>query len=121
MAFPTYGRLQLGPFTKNPQTAVRRTEMETGPAKQAKIKSRVMKQRSISMRYSNTEFNNFESWFVSADCNYGASWFDWVDPFDGTTKQTRIVGGEYQAAPQYAGEGSEPEWLVTMTFEIWNS
>lgn len=121
MAFPNYGKLKLAPYNENPESAIRRTTMETGPAKQARIKSRVMVDRSVVIRYTGTEFASFKSWFKSSDCNWGAAWFDWTDPIDNTVKQARIVNGAYTANPRSAGDGAPVEWDVALTLETWES
>jgi len=117
MAFPTYGELILRQYSENPDSSVLRTEMETGPAKQAKVQSLAPVQRRVSLFFTGAEFETFKIWFKGSECNRGASWFDWLDPQTGTTKQARIVDGKYEALTTNTGEGSEIGWHVSMNLE----
>ena len=71
MAFPTYGKLQLRGYTETPDSAVLRTEMETGPAKQAQVRSRSLVKRSVTIFFTGAEFETFKTWFRGAECNHG--------------------------------------------------
>lgn len=121
MPFPSTGKLSLSGYSEKPESALLRSEMESGPAKQALIKSRVMVERSITLHYSFAEYAAFKAWFKSTDCNRGASWFDWLDPIDGATKQARLKNGDYDALPRSGGEGAVLEWDVSMIIETWDS
>jgi len=121
MPFPSTGKLSLSGYSEKPESALLRSEMESGPAKQALIKSRVMVERGITLRYSFAEYTAFKTWFKSADCNRGASWFDWTDPIDSTAKQARIKNGDYNAVPRNGGEGAPLEWDVSMIIETWDN
>lgn len=120
-AFPTYGKLLLTEFAEAPESALLRTEMESGPPKQAKIRSRVMVRRSLAMDYSMAEYTTFKTFFRTT-INGGADWFDWVDPLDGVTKLARIVAGNpaYNAQPYTYSEGAPLRWKVTFALEAWD-
>lgn len=121
MAFPSIGKINLSSYTEKPESAVLRSEMESGPSKQALIKSRVMVPRSVTLLFDATEYATFKAWFKSADCLSGANWFDWVDPIDGATKQARIKNGEYDPRPRSGNEGEQLKWSVSMIIETWSS
>lgn len=117
MAFPNYGKLLLSPHGSKPGSAIQRTEFETGPAKQTKIRSRVSVERAIAIQYTVDELVSFETWFRGAECNWGAGWFDWTDPRDGQVKQARVLNGEYDTNTVSAGEGAPLEHIVGLKLE----
>ena len=121
MPFPSGGQLLLNGYGMRPGSAVLRTEMETGPPKQAKIKSQVMVGRPVQYLYTETELQAFETWFRGTECNWGASWFDWTDPRDGVAKQMRIVDGLYDVTPHNETEGAPLKWIVSLNLENWES
>ena len=124
MAFPTYGKLLLAEYTEQPASAILRTEMESGPPKQAMIKSRVMVTRSLTYIYTASEFASFKVW-VRDTISRGADWFDYVDPADGATKQGRLVvsqnGSPYSAKATTSAIGSVLSWEVSMQVETWEA
>lgn len=121
MPFPV-GKYRLEDFAEEPQSAVRRTEMEAGPAKQALRFSRTMVRRPITMIYSQTEYESFRAFFAT-EITQGVDWFAWEDPIDGATKQARFVrqNPAYRAQPQYHGEGNTLQWAVSFVLEAWGS
>lgn len=118
MAWPTYGKLKLGGFRKKPESPVIRTEFESGPPKESIVKSRRMNQWPVTYTFTLAEFNTWETWFDTDAL--GGSFFDWINPLDGSTISVRIVRSEYEAVPVSSGDGSEPHMDVSMTFESWN-
>jgi len=122
MAFPIANGVYLLPgWQLKPQSVIERTEMESGPPKQAAVQSRRMKPRDITIQWSQADFDAFETWFEGSECGFGALFFDWTDPRDGNTKQARIVGGDYDASLASAGEGAPVKVVVTMTLEVWGA
>lgn len=117
MAFPTYGKLLLSNHSGDPESAILRSDFETGPAKQSKIKSRVPVRRTLVLQFTAAELASFEAWFRGAECNYGAGWFDWSDPRDDQTIQARIFEGKYTYQATSTGEGAPLAWLVTLQLE----
>jgi hypothetical protein len=117
-AFPAYALLQFEGFDERPQDAVLRTNMESGPAKQAVLQSRVMIQRQVSyILLSNADYQSFKT-FVRTTLHMGVDWFDWTDPSDTLVKQGRIVNG-------YSGITFQPRrknlsrWTATFQLETW--
>jgi len=93
-----------------------RTEMESGPPRQAKVRSRVMLTRSVKIYLpTKADFQSFESWYAG-DLSLGALWFNFIDPVSGTTVLARFVGGGYSAAPLTGGLAA---WLVDAKIESW--
>lgn len=81
-------------FAEQRATALGRTEMDVGPPKQARQKSRVMVQVKMKLAfYSKAELDAFLSFFVT-DVKHGALWFDWTHPRTGQVLQARFVGGQ---------------------------
>jgi hypothetical protein len=117
-AFPSYAVLLGQNYTETPDSAVQRTNMENGPPKQLKFKSRVIV--TIAAVYalkSMTDYTNFVDWFRNT-INFGADWFDWTDPKTGSTVTARIVNGQY-SAQAVNPDGSY--WQLTMSIEYWSS
>lgn len=113
-----YGKLLLRDYGERPESAILRTDMESGPAKQAKVRSKVLVSRSVNIDYSNTEYGQFKTWF-NGTLGYGANWFYWTDPRDGGSKLARIVRGEYEAKAYVKSMGDELRWQVSLTLESW--
>ena len=117
MAFPTYGKLLLNGHQGEPESAILRTDFETGPAKQSKQKSRVAVLRDMAIQFTAAELASFETWFRDAECDYGAGWFDWTDPRNGQTIQARLYQGTYRYQAVSTGEGAPIAWLTTFQLE----
>lgn len=114
--FPSYAKIQLAGYSQQRESALLRTEMESGPPRQAKVRSRVMLTRTVKIYLkTKADFVAFESWYAN-DCNMGATWFDFVDPVSGSTVQARFVSGGYQAQPIVGGLNA---WLVDAKIESW--
>lgn len=116
--FPTYADILYEGFSQSRESALIRTEMDSGPPRQAKIKSRVMVTRNVSIYLSSkTELANFESWFQN-DVNYGASWFNFTDPITGSTVQARFADGAYTITPMSAKLN---HWKLVTKIETWSA
>lgn len=97
--FPSYAKILRDGFAEQRESALMRTEMESGPPKQAKVKSRVMLTRPVSIRLdSKADYLSFVEWFKT-DLAEGSAWFSWADPVSGSTLQVRFVGGGLDAYP----------------------
>lgn len=118
-SLPTYAKVLLAGFGEAREPGVVRTEMESGPPKQLKTKSRVMVRRPVTLRFaSKADYLSFITWF-STTINQGADWFDWADPVSGTTRSARIADGALgQATPAADLSGA---WTVATTFEAWSA
>ena len=115
--FPSYAKLLIAGFGEQAAPGVLRTQMESGPAKQLKTKSRVEVQRPARIRVmSKADYLLFMVWFKTT-INQGADWFDWTDPVAGSTVSARIVGGQLGAAQPMAGIAGG--WVIPCTIETW--
>lgn len=116
--FPTNAIPLFSGFGIARESAVKRTDMESGPAKQTKVKSRVSVKRQITYEFrSQANYDSFITWFET-DADYGAAWFNWVDPVGGATKTARIVekiDGERPAMPDLG------VWQVSLVIETWSN
>ena len=113
--FPAYAKILASGFAEQRESALLRTEMESGPPKQAKIKSRVMVTRPVSiLLQSRADYLSFVDWFAD-DLNEGSDWFDFTDPVTHTVKQARFVGGGLEASP----EAGLTLWTINTKIETW--
>lgn len=116
-ALPSYVKILRGGFSEEPESALLRTDMETGPPKQALVKSRIMVSRPVELRIETlANYLAFKVWFRDT-IHRGADWFDMIDPLDGTTRSTRFQGGKYTAAPA----SGKRLWTIKTTFETWDA
>lgn len=108
-SFPSYAKILLEGFAEKRESALIRTEMESGPPKQARIKSRVMITRPVTIRLDTlADYNAFCTWY-RADLHDGADWFAWNDPISGTSKNVRFTGDGMDSSPLSA---SSSLWLI---------
>lgn len=121
MTFPIYGELLIQSSGGEPASTVRRTEFESGPSKQSKFKSQAEVKKPLSILYTQAELTDFETWFRGTECNWGAGWFDWLDYRDGTTKQARILNGEYTYDVEPIQKGAEIKYRLNTTLEVLES
>jgi hypothetical protein len=118
-AFPAYAKLAFDGFARERDTAVVRTTMESGPPKQAKIRSRVMLTRPVVYHFDSlADYNSFITWFTTT-INRGASWFTWTDPVDSVPKEARIVGGKLEY--ERPRRKNLDRWEVGFKLETWDS
>lgn len=117
-SFPSYAKILLAGYQQQRESALLRSEMESGPARQSKVRSRVMITRTCTIFLGSlTDYNAFETWYATT-LGEGSAWFDYTDPVSGITKSARFVGGGYTATPSAAGIGS---WQVSAKIESWGS
>lgn len=113
--FPTYATILQSGYVEQRESALLRTEMEDGPPKQARIKSRVMVTRTVTVQLkSRADYQAFITWYAET-INEGTDWFDWTDPVSGTVKQARFVSDVLQATPT----GGMSVWNVAAKIETW--
>lgn len=113
--FPAYARIARSGYSEQRESALLRTEMESGPPRQARIKTRVMITRPITIRLdTKAHYLAFIAWF-STELGEGAAWFDFPDPISGTAKPARFVGGGLEGTP---GAGLS-FWEIKTKIETW--
>ncbi len=114
--FPSYVKIRLEGFAEKRESALLRSETESGPPKQARIKSRVLVTRAVRLRLeTKANYLAFVAWF-STNINEGADWFLWTDPVSGTVREARFSEGGLNAAPL---AGTLGYWEISSTIETW--
>lgn len=114
-AFPSYASIALTGYAEQRESALMRTQMESGPPKQAKVRSRVMVTRPATILLASlSDYQSFVLWFAQT-IHEGADWFDFTDPVDGATKSARFVGGGLNAIPNQ----SKNAWSIKTSIETW--
>lgn len=116
-AFPSYAKLVLSGFAINRESALNRTDMDSGPPKQAPRVSRAMVARKATVALdSAADYTNFMAWFKTT-VNLGAAWFSWIDPVDGVTKWARIASGQIDEEKPLNSALSL--WQLSFKIETW--
>lgn len=116
--FPSYATILLTGYSQKRESALMRTEMESGPPKQAKVKTKPMVVRAATILLkSKSDLAAFEAWYVS-EINEGSSWFTFTDPITKATTQARIRDGGYTAAPS-SGDAAAGTWQIQLQIETW--
>lgn len=114
-ALPAYVKILADGFAEQRENALLRSEFESGPPRQARVKSRVMIRRPARLLIKTmADYLLFIDWF-EGDLNEGANWFDWPDPVRGATVSARIVAGDLVATPSPGLLG----WVIPVTLETW--
>lgn len=112
--FPS-GTLLFSGYKHSRVSRVVRTDMESGPAKQALRAAKDYLRFTVTYRFTSTEFDAFQLWVRDTIKTVGE--FDWVEPQTGATKtNTRIVNGDISDARPFNPQLDE--WLVTMQLEF---
>jgi hypothetical protein len=113
---PSVAKILFEGFSEQRESALMRTEMESGPPRQVKTKSRIMIKRPISMLFSTkADYLSFLSWY-STDINEGADWFQMTDPVTGSTIDARFVAGTLSGQPVNPGM---TRWTIKAQIEAW--
>jgi hypothetical protein len=103
-------------YSRIPQPAMLRTEMDSGPSKQRPSTSQAMMQNGVTYVFTYAEYNAFLTWYKTTAA-LGSLWFNWTDPMDGVTKSARILNGAITSAtPQSA---SVSHWAVQFVLETY--
>lgn len=92
-AIPGYVCIEQGGWSEAATPSVERTEMDRGPAKQARVNSHRFPQVTATFVFkTRADAIDFEDWYDYTIQAIG--WFDMTHPLRGTTIQARFVGGE---------------------------
>ena len=113
-AFPN-GKLTANGFRRKRISNVIRSDMESGPAKQALKSSRDYLRFPVTYLFTKAEYLAFDIWVTDTIGIVG--WFDWTDPVDGiTVLQARIFNGDISdAAPMNPDMAN---WVVSFEMEV---
>ena len=115
--FPSYATLVNDGYSLQREQNILRTQMETGPAKQLKTKSRSLVTVNCAVQLSSANYTLFLAWFQN-NLDYGADWFYWTDPRTVTVKTARIIGGLEAESPLSSRLGI---WKVRFKLEYWSA
>lgn len=81
------------PSEETSTSAVQRSEMDRGIAKQRRISADVVVTQQVTVYFdTKQQAIDWEDWFYG-EISAGADWFDWTDLRTGDTLEVRIVGG----------------------------
>lgn len=118
-SLPAYVKIRLEGFAEQRESGLLRTEMESGPVKQVRIKSRVMVTRPVQLLFdTKADYLSFVTWYRDT-IHEGADWFDFTDPVSNTTKSGRFDGNGIDAAPTSAIAGA---WIIRgLKIESWGT
>jgi len=116
-AFPSYAQLERQGFGDTPRPGVVRTDMESGPPKQATVESRSLHRISVVYLISTkADYQSFITWWETTISR--VDWFDWTDPVSNTTKQARIVDGAIETTPL---RSDLAHWEIRFDLEYWGT
>ena len=110
--FPA-GTLLFPGYKYQRRSNVVRSEMDSGPAKQALRSSTDYIQVPVTYRFTKAEYLAFQIWVRDTINKVG--WFDWTEPLSSLVKQTRIVEGDISNS--YPNNPQLEEWIVEMVLE----
>lgn len=116
-AFPNYPILLFpGDMPRAPEPALERTDMESGPPKQAPKVSRVMTRVPVRYRLlTKADYLAFIAWHRDT-IKQGSDWFTWIDPLTAAARTARIVGGKIEAN---ATRKDLERWNLSFELEFW--
>lgn len=118
-SWPSYAHIQLDGYAEQRETALQATEMESGPPKLVRVKSRVMVRRPVAVRFdTRADYAAFIAWFQS-DIKHGSLWFDWTDPLTRSPRQARIKDGLLGDAVLLGSAALDRGVRLTLTLETW--
>jgi hypothetical protein len=116
-SLPACARVLFAGYRESRESALLRTEMEDGPPKQARVRSRVLVTRAATLQFlSLADYRAFLAWYRD-ELHEGAAWFDFRDPVSGETVEARFAGGGFEAAPLQPGPRV---WQLTARIETWS-
>lgn len=115
---PSYVKILYDGYTQKRESGIIRTEMESGPPRQARFKSRVMINRPVKLYINGvSNFQAFETWFMN-DLAGGSLFFNMTDPVSGSTIEARFMGGTYVAKPLSSAMN---DWEIQCELENWSA
>ena len=117
--WPAYAEIQWPGYAEQREKATLDSEMESGPNKVVKVKSRVTVKRPVSVYFATrADYDAFLVWFAD-DIGNGALWFDWFDPARKITRQARVAKGELGDAKPVSPFCFDAGWMLSLVLETW--
>ena len=111
--FPS-GKITTSGFKRQRVSSVIRSDMESGPAKQALRASRDYIRFPVTYLFTDTEYGVFDVWVRDTINTVGT--FDWTDPVSDTVMTARIVEGDISEASPVNPQMSH--WVVKFLLEV---
>jgi len=113
---PSYVKILFDGYQQNRESALLRTEMETGPPRQARVKSLVMTTRTAKLYLATrADYLSFLTWYRD-DISEGALFFNMSDPVSNSTISARFVDGGFDSKPMSAKMDC---WEIDVRIESW--
>ena len=117
-AFPSYAKILLAGYAVQQASALKRSDMDSGPAKQRLDRSRQITERQVTVQLrSRADYESFMVWFRDS-IHRGADWFDWPNPESLSTVQARIKNGDLKRQPMNSALSI---WNVSFVLETWDA
>ena len=113
-SLPSYVKILAAGYGETRQSALQRSEFEDGPPRQARVRSRVMVRRAVSLLIDGAHYLDFLDWY-SVDLHEGAAWFDYFDVVRNETTQARFVAADLTAQPSPGLQ----DWVILVSIETW--
>jgi hypothetical protein len=114
-AWPEYAKVLLDGYTEERESALSRTEMESGPPKQARVRSRVLITRQVTVGFATVEeYLDFLDWYRD-ELGEGAAWFEFFDTVRNATVPARFAEGGLSAQAEQQLE----TWKIPVKLETW--
>lgn len=115
--FPSYLKLLHGGPRIVRESAVLRTDMESGPAKQAQVRSKAIVTGEFQYACATlADYQAFKTWWKT-DAARGANWFFWTDPEDDASKLARVPGG---VIDEEVPNKTLDVWVLKFKLEWWD-
>jgi hypothetical protein len=118
-AWPDYAKVLMEQYSESRESALIRTEMESGPPKQARVRSRVMIQRKLTAAFaSDADYLAFLDWYAD-DIEEGALWFEFFDDVREAVVLARFVEGGLHANAIRKPSEAVFIWELPCKLETW--
>lgn len=108
------GKITMSGFKRQRVSSVIRSDMESGPAKQALRSSRDYIRFPVTYLFTKTEYDAFDLWVRDTINVIGE--FDWTDPVSGVVLTARIVNGDISEATPL--NPNLANWVVKFMLEV---
>jgi len=108
------GKLLKNGFKRQRIPNVIRSDMESGPAKQALRSTRNYLRFPVEYYFTKAEYEFFDIWVKDTINTIGT--FDWIEPLNSTTVRAKIIGGDISDATPINPQLSH--WVVKFIIEI---
>lgn len=112
--FPTGGKVTFSGFKRKRMSNVIRSDMSSGPPKQALRSSQDMIRFPVSYLFTVAQYDAFDVWVKNTIKVVG--WFDWTDPKSGSVLNARIVNGDISDATPLNPHMAD--WIVKFEIEV---